>query len=201
MVWLVIAVVAVGAYMLTQSSGVGSGGASSSDPATAIAYAIGVAEGGYDASGNNLNNGTVPSRNHNPGDLTVDVNGTGSGNSGNFVVYSSDALGYAALVYQVNEWLNGTSANAGPNSTISDISQFYTTTDQGSWAANVASVLGVSVDTEISAIGSSNAAPQTPAQTTDQTQVASSDSGTISPTFSDDSGDGGSDTSDDFMSV
>jgi hypothetical protein len=187
-VWLVIIVVAVGAYMLTKGS---SGGASSGDPATAIAYAIGVAEGGYDANGTNLANGTVPSRNHNPGDLTVDVNGTSLGMSGNFTTYASDAAGYAALVYQVNKWLSGTSANAGPNSTIADLSQFYTTTDQGAWAANVASVLGVSTDTEISAIGGGNAAPVTPAQTPDQNTVASS--------F--DTSDTGPDTSDDFSTI
>jgi hypothetical protein len=189
MVFAVIAVVAVAAYLLLQSSG--GGGSSSSDPATMIAYAIGVAEGGYDASGNNLNNGTLPSRNHNPGDLTVDVNGTGSGTSGGFIIYPSDAVGYAALVYQVNEWLNGTSANAGPNSTISDVSQFYTTTDQAAWANNVASTLGVSVDTQLSAIGSSNAAPQTPAQTSDDTTVASAAQTVLTDGSDDESSDDG----------
>jgi hypothetical protein len=197
MVFVVILVVGVGAYLLLQNGGLGGG--SSSDPATMIAYAIGVAEGGYDANGNNLNNGTVPSRNHNPGDLTVDVNGTGSGTAGNFVIYSSDAVGYAALVYQVNEWLNGTSANAGPNSTIADVSEFYTTTDQSAWASNVANTLGVSVDTQLSAIGSSNAAPQTPAQTADDTTVASASQTVLtdgSSDFSDSSDDGGDDFED-----
>jgi hypothetical protein len=193
-IWIVLIVVGVGAYLVLNGSG--SGESDSSDAATAIAYAIGVAEGGYDASGNNLNNGTIPSRNHNPGDLTVDVNGTATGSSGGFKVYASDGAGYAALVYQVDEWLNGSSANAGPNSTIADVSQFYTTTDQGAWAANVASVLGVTVDTQLSAIGSPNVAPQTPVQTTDDTTVASNQLVDSGGNDIDDSGDDSSDYQD-----
>jgi hypothetical protein len=136
-----------------------------------ISIAIGVAEGGYDASGNNLNNGTLPSRNHNPGDLTVDVNSTGSGVSGGFVVYPDDATGFAALDYQVGKWLDGSSDNATSASTIAQISQFYTTTDQAAWAANVASVLGVPVDTPLATIvgGASATLAST---STDPTQVA-----------------------------
>jgi len=126
--------------------------------ASQIALAIGVAEGGYDANGNNLGNGTLPSQNHNPGDLTVDVSGNGTGSNAGFVVYPDDATGYAALEDQVNEWLNGTSANANSDSTIDDISKFYTTTDQSAWAANVAAVLGVPSSTPIGQIQNPQAA-------------------------------------------
>jgi len=164
----IIAIVVVG-YLVLDATGAS---AQSSDTTRQISIAIGVAEGGYDASGNNLNNGTLPSRNHNPGDLTVDVNSTGSGVSGGFVVYPDDATGFAALDYQVGKWLDGSSDNATSASTIAQISQFYTTTDQAAWAANVASVLGVTVDTSLAAIVG-GAAPASPASTsTDPTQVA-----------------------------
>jgi hypothetical protein len=174
----IVAIVVVGYLVLdatgaaAQSSSSSSGGSGS---AHAISLAIGVAEGGYDASGNNLNNGTVPSRNHNPGDLTVDVNGTGQGLSGGFVVYPDDATGYAALDYQVGEWLNGTSANATGDSTIAQISQFYTTTDQSAWANNVAATLGVTVDTSLNTIVNGN--PAQPATDTTQVASATDDSG------------------------
>jgi hypothetical protein len=175
----IVAIVVVG-YLVLDATGAS---AQTSGSAHAISLAIGVAEGGYDASGNNLNNGTVPSRNHNPGDLTVDVNGTGQGLSGGFVVYPDDATGYAALDYQVNEWLNGTSANANSASTIAQISQFYTTTDQDAWASNVAATLGVTVDTPLSSIVGGSAPPAS----ADQTQVASTD--TSMDTSSDDGSD------------
>lgn len=127
--------------------------------AYSIALAIGVAEGGYDSSGNNLNNSTPASTNHNPGNLTIDVNSTGQGTDANgFVIYPDDATGYAALEYQVNEWLQGTSANAGPTSTIDDVSKFYTTDvppgAQAAWASNVAATLGVPSSTPLNQIGS-----------------------------------------------
>lgn len=187
---LAIAGVVVLAYFLIEASNMsGLPSGSGSGAAEQIALAIGVAEGGYDANGNNLGNGTAPSVNHNPGDLTVDVNNTSTGTSNGFVVYADDATGYAALVYQVNEWLNGTSANAGPNSTIDDISQFYTTDSppgaQVDWASNVAAVLGVPSSTPIGQIGQTIVAAATPASSsTDQT---SDDTGAVAA-LTDDTG-------------
>ena len=184
---LAIVGVVVLAYFLIEASNLmaSSASGSASGAASQIALAIGVAEGGYDASGNNLGNGTLPSVNHNPGDLTVDVNNTGTGTSNGFVVYADDATGYAALEYQVNEWLNGTSANAGPDSTIDQISQFYTTTDQAAWAANVAATLGVPSSTPIGQIGNTSAAATTVQATsasTDETAtVATNASGQSDP--------------------
>ena len=171
----IFGLVAVGLVLLHTMKGGGM--------AHSISLAIGVAEGGYDASGNNLNNGTLPSRNHNPGDLTIDGTGKAIGMNGSFQVYSSDADGYAALDYQVNLWLNGESANATADSTIAEISSFYTDTDPAAWASNVAAVLGVSVDTPIGQIGqSSPSAPSSPVSTDQTDQVASdqSDGGDIS---------------------
>jgi hypothetical protein len=153
----VIPLLAIGGIVLIAYFLIKAAGMATNSNAHQISLAIGVAEGGYDASGNNLGNGSPPSVNHNPGDLTVDVNSTGMGTSGGFVVYPDDATGYAALDYQVNEWLNGTSANANADSTIDQISQFYTTDvppgAQAAWASNVAATLGVPSSTPIGQIG------------------------------------------------
>lgn len=110
-----------------------------------IAQAIAVAEGFYVA-------GSRPARNHNPGDMTADLIGKSVGKDGPFVVYANDDDGWDNLYKQINLWLNGGSSHAGPNSSISDIAGFYTTTDQSAWAANVANHLGVSIDTSIGEI-------------------------------------------------
>ena len=107
-----------------------------------IAEAIAFAEGFYVAN-------SRPARNHNPGDMTADLIGKSVGKDGAFVVYSNDDDGWANLYKQVGEWLDGKSAHATSDSTISDISSFYTTTDQSAWATNVANQLGVSIDTSI----------------------------------------------------
>lgn len=110
-----------------------------------IAQAIASAEGFYVA-------GSRPARNHNPGDMTADLVGASTGTDGMFVVYDTDADGWNNLYAQVNAWLEGTSKHAGPDSTITDVAAFYTTTEQDAWAANVAASLGVSVDTTIGSI-------------------------------------------------
>jgi hypothetical protein len=190
------ALVAVAYFLIEASGGMGT---TANSAAGQIALAIGVAEGGYDATGANRNNGVPASINHNPGNLTVDVNGTGSGSSGGFVVYPSDAVGYAALEYQINEWLQGTSANAGPDSTIDQISQFYTTDvppgAQAAWAANVAATLGVLSSTPISQIGNPQAATtaaveQVPAPIDDSGDLSASDEDQVdaTPDVEDDNG-------------
>ena len=110
-----------------------------------IAQAIAAAEGFGVA-------GARPTRNHNPGDMTADLIGRSTGKDGAFVVYANDEDGWQNLYAQVNAWLEGTSRHAGPQSTIFDISRFYTTTEQDVWAANVAGVLGVDLDTQIGTI-------------------------------------------------
>jgi hypothetical protein len=110
-----------------------------------IAQAIATAEGFYVA-------GSRPARNHNPGDMTADLVGAAVGMDGMFVVYGNDQDGWNNLYAQVNAWLEGTSRHAGPDATITDIAKFYTTTEQDSWAANVAGALGVGVDTPIGSV-------------------------------------------------
>lgn len=107
-----------------------------------IAQAIARAEGFYVA-------GSRPARNHNPGDMTADLIGKSTGKDGMFVVYANDADGWENLYAQVNAWLDGTSRHANIDSTIAEISQFYTTTDQNAWAFTVASALGVDPDTSL----------------------------------------------------
>lgn len=107
-----------------------------------IAQAIAFAEGFYVS-------GSRPARDNNPGDMTQDLIGKSTGKDGPFVVYASVEDGWANLYAQIELWLNGGSAHASSQSTITQISGFYTTTDQSAWATNVANQLGVSIDTPI----------------------------------------------------
>lgn len=140
----------IGLYVYDKSSG-GTLGVSNAvdsaiDPTQAIAEAIATAEGFYVP-------GSRPARNHNPGDMTLDLIGKAVATDGNFVVYATDDDGWANLKAQIGKWFDGSSANADSSSTISDLSGFYTNTQQDSWAMNVANALGVSVDTPLSQIG------------------------------------------------
>jgi hypothetical protein len=140
-VLLIIVVVVVGVVILDKALG---GAIPFSTPGNVqkIAQAIAIAEGFYVA-------GSRPARNHNPGDMTQDLIGKSVSMDGPFVVYSSDEDGWENLYKQISLWINGGSSHATADSTIADISQFYTTTDQTAWATNVANHLGVSLDTPI----------------------------------------------------
>jgi hypothetical protein len=116
------------------------------DPVNALAEAIATAEGFYV-------DGSRPQRDHNPGDMTADLIGKGVGTDGSFIVFATDEDGWSNLKAQIQKWFDGTSRNANGDSTIADLSGFYTDTQQDSWAANVANALGVSTDTSISDLG------------------------------------------------
>lgn len=113
---------------------------------TRLAQAIAVAEGFYVP-------GSRPARDHNPGDMTEDLIGRAIGRDKQFVVYATDQDGFDNLYAQIVLWLSGKSAHANENSTIQQIADFYTTTQQDIWARNVADHLGVSVDTQIGQLG------------------------------------------------
>ena len=145
-----------------------------------IAQAIATAEGFYVS-------GSRPQRNNNPGDMTADLVGTSTGKDGAFVIYGNAQDGWNNLYAQVNAWLNGTSKHAGPDSTITDVASFYTTTDQAAWAQTVAGRLGVTVDTPLSAIAGGGPAPVTTASAVDAPVYT--DGSYSGDTVSDDSGD------------
>ncbi len=137
---LLVAALALGVIVLVKSVG----GALFVTPTNVqrIAEAIAVAEGFYV-------DGSRPQRNHNPGDMTLDLIGKSIGMDGPFVVYASDYDGWLNLYTQIQKWLDGSSSHATADSTIQQISEFYTANDQTSWAANVANSLGVGIETPI----------------------------------------------------
>lgn len=109
-----------------------------------IARAIAFAEGFYVP-------GSVPQRLHNPGDLTLDLTGKGVGQEGMYIRYATDADGFEALEKQVRLMFGGSRIyNAGM--TILDVARHYTTTEQESWAKNVAFKLGIPNTTKLSDI-------------------------------------------------
>lgn len=111
----------------------------------AFADAIAWAEGYYVP-------GSRPNRNNNPGDLTVDTIGKGTGKDGPYIIYGTAADGWAALRRQVELMFTGQSRYYKPNMTIAQVASRYTTTEQSAWASNVASRLGVSVQTRLDEI-------------------------------------------------
>lgn len=113
------------------------------DAVSALSVAIAYAEGFYIS-------GSRPARNHNPGDLTVDLTGQGIGHDGPFIIYANDNDGWTALKSQVMKIFNNTSSIYTSDMTIHDIATRYTTTEQNAWAMNVARSLGVSPDTKVS---------------------------------------------------
>jgi hypothetical protein len=110
-----------------------------------IGEAIATAEGFYVE-------GSRSSRNNNPGDLTVDLNGKGIAKDGMFIVYSNAADGFDALYKQISEWFAGTSSYISADMSITQAAQVYSPDGAGNWASNVAHYLGVSTDTPLSQI-------------------------------------------------
>lgn len=110
-----------------------------------FAQGIAIAEGFYV-------DGSRAQRNHNPGNLTEDTTGNGVDKDGMFIVYGSDADGWAALYRQVELILTNTSHIYNVDMTLREIAEHYTTTDQLAWATNVAETLGISIDVPVSTL-------------------------------------------------
>ena len=111
-----------------------------------IADAIAFAEG-YFVSGSR------PRRNNNPGDLELDTTGKGIARDGPYVVYATAEDGREAIEHQVRLMFAGSHIYK-PSMTISEVARHYTATDAKIWARNVASHLGVAVETRLDQIGS-----------------------------------------------
>lgn len=114
-----------------------------SDAINEFAAGIALAEGFYVG-------GSRAQRNNNPGNLTVDTTGKGIGKDGDFIVYSNPTDGWTALRRQVELILTNASKFYNSGMTLRQIAETYTTTDQLAWATNVASKLGISIDTPVS---------------------------------------------------
>ena len=96
--------------------------------------------------------GSRAQRNNNPGNLTVDTTGTSTGKDGMFVVYATAVDGWNALKRQVELILTDASNIYNSGMTLRQIGEKYTTTDQLAWSTNVASKLGISIDTPVSTL-------------------------------------------------
>lgn len=100
--------------------------------------------------------GSRASRNHNPGNITLDITGTGIGKDGMFVIYANDADGWDALRRQVELILTDTSSIYTSQMTLREIGRKYASTssaeEQVYWALNVASKLGIDIDTPVSVL-------------------------------------------------
>ena len=114
-----------------------------------FAEGIALAEGFYVT-------GSRAARNHNPGNLTKDITGTAVGMDGMFVVYANDSDGWTALKRQVEKILTNASSIYNSQMTLRQISQLYASTsppsEQLAWSINVASKLGIDIDTPVSTL-------------------------------------------------
>jgi len=114
-----------------------------------FAEGIALAEGFYVA-------GSRAARNHNPGNLTLDITGTAVGRDGMFMVYGDDSDGWDALKRQVEKILTNASQIYTNDMTLRQIGALYASTstpnEQLAWSINVARKLGINIDTPVSTL-------------------------------------------------
>lgn len=100
--------------------------------------------------------GSLAAVNHNPGNMTLDLIGKKIGMNKGFVVYANDADGWANLRKQVEKILTDASGIYTSQMTLREIGQKYASTsppdEQLAWAINVASKLGIDIDTPVSTL-------------------------------------------------
>ena len=113
----------------------------------AMAQAIAEAEGFFVP-------GSIPARAHNPGDLTQgDFGDTGvyltSSSGAQIIVYPDDQAGWNALYEKLQNIANGTSSVYSPDMTLQQFADKWTSTQQSSWAENVASSIGADINSVI----------------------------------------------------
>ncbi len=122
----------------------GSGMPVTTDKINLLAEAIATAEGWT-----NPNPNVVPRRAHNPGDLTRSFGQPTAGvaNGEGVLIFADDDAGWSALKAQATAMLTGASRIYSPTMTVRQIAAKYTGNDNSdAWAANAASVLGISPD-------------------------------------------------------
>jgi hypothetical protein len=144
--WLFFGLLAVLAYQAgaTIQEAVNIVGAVADSVVEKLANGIALAEGYFIP-------GSRPSRDNNPGDLTIDTIGRAIGKDGIYVVYATPQDGMDALRQQVRLMFGG-SHIYNPSMTIQEVAGHYTTTDVDAWAVNVATAAGVTTDTRLSDI-------------------------------------------------
>lgn len=147
MITAIVFILVVGAVAMLAAKTPTPASGSPNDRVKRLAEAIARAEGFYVA-------GSRPLRNNNPGNLTVDLEGGGraTGRDGSLMVYPTPAEGWADLYLQIELMFSGGSRYYFPSMTIEEMARKYTATQQEAWAQNVASALGVSVNTKISEV-------------------------------------------------
>lgn len=109
-------------------------------PIIRFAQAIAKQEGFYLA-------GSIPNRANNPGDLKLPGQATLAGTS--ITVFESVDQGWTALYRQLWLILKGGSSYYNLDMSIDEMSRVWTATQQGPWAANVSSYLGVAPSTPL----------------------------------------------------
>lgn len=109
-------------------------------PIVRFAQAIAKQEGFYVA-------GSIPQRANNPGDLKIPNSATLPGTQ--ITRFASVDEGWNALYRQLFLILTGQSSYYNLDMSIEQMAQVWTTTQQGPWALNVASYLGVSTDAKL----------------------------------------------------
>lgn len=114
--------------------------------------------------------GAIPTTSNNPGDL--EIGDQGSGTVSGKTIFSSIEDGWNALTNQVSKMLYGGSSVYNPSMTIAQAGQLYSGGDPN-WANNVATSLGVSVDTPLNQIPGGAAAVAADSS-------SSADAGTVS---------------------
>lgn len=133
MIWLLLALLAVGVIMTLQQASV------SDDKVERIAKAIARAEGYYVP-------GSLPNRLNNPGSLKDPV-------TGKLRSFATPEDGWNALKQQIRRMLAGTSLYYRPDYSLLQVAQIYTGGDKPyEWATIVARELGVTVDTPLQAV-------------------------------------------------
>ncbi len=123
---------------------------------TPLMQAIAQAEGFYVA-------GSIPQTANNPGDLEVGDVGYGTLGQG-ITVFGSVNDGWEALANQINLIVSGQSSNYSPTETLAQVGATYSGGDPN-WANNVASILGVSVNTPFASLAGGTVASTSAAST------------------------------------